>query len=190
MPSTHIMIFRAEYTYTVESVQNNKHRCLKMNSWRRPFGNLSMQYFLPMSSKTDEEDIYDVEAILDDRIYNGEKQYLIKWVGWDKPSDNTWESECNVLCDELKNEYEARKKAAKPSKKSPLRPKKFKDTPTNEWEDKIKEIVNVVPNNDGRLEVEYLMHNGKRGVCMSDEIHRKAPIKLLNFYEAHLSFTE
>ena len=35
---------------------------------------------------------YEVEAILDKRSLPGEEvRYLIKWKGWDRPEDNTWE---------------------------------------------------------------------------------------------------
>lgn len=33
---------------------------------------------------------WEVEAIINDRIFNDERQYLVKWIGWDD-SGNTWE---------------------------------------------------------------------------------------------------
>lgn len=43
----------------------------------------------------EEEEEYEVESILAERIRNGKKEFLIKWVGYDS-SYNTWEPEENV----------------------------------------------------------------------------------------------
>ena len=37
------------------------------------------------------EDEYTVECILDAKGAGKKKQFLIKWEGYDKESDNTWE---------------------------------------------------------------------------------------------------
>ena len=41
-------------------------------------------------------DVYVVEAILDERVRRGKLQYLVKWLGYDNPEDNTWEYAENV----------------------------------------------------------------------------------------------
>lgn len=38
---------------------------------------------------------YEVEAIVDSKVKNGKRYYLVKWVGWPE-SDNTWEPEINL----------------------------------------------------------------------------------------------
>jgi len=46
-----------------------------------------------------EEEEYEVENILDKRKRGGGTEYLIKWLGYDDPSQNTWEPEENLgLC--------------------------------------------------------------------------------------------
>lgn len=55
------------------------------------------------------EDVYDVERILDDRMYKGRKQYLIKWMGY-PDSESTWEFKSNLFCEELLQEYEKNKR--------------------------------------------------------------------------------
>ncbi|OHT00865.1 chromobox-like protein 5 [Tritrichomonas foetus] len=47
---------------------------------------------------------YEVEAVVDFRVYRGKEQYLIKWVGY--PSDaNTWEDLSNLNCDDFINQF-------------------------------------------------------------------------------------
>ena len=45
-----------------------------------------------------------VEAILDHRMLNGKIQYLLKWKDYDE-SENSWEYEDNLNCDELLGNY-------------------------------------------------------------------------------------
>lgn len=66
------------------------------------------------SESTSAEDIFDVEKILNDRLVKGKRQYLIKWVGY-PDSENTWEEEENLMCEEMLESYKKEKisKAAK-----------------------------------------------------------------------------
>lgn len=54
-----------------------------------------------------EEEEYVVEKILDHKILrNGKYEYLVKWEGWDKEEDLTWEPESNLkTCPALLKEY-------------------------------------------------------------------------------------
>lgn len=48
--------------------------------------------------RLDDDDVYTAEMLLDRRKKkNGPVEYLVKWKGWDKPSDNSWEPEQNIL---------------------------------------------------------------------------------------------
>eukprot|EP00092_Neocalanus_flemingeri_P085540 GFUD01107642.1.p1 GENE.GFUD01107642.1~~GFUD01107642.1.p1 ORF type:complete len:332 (-),score=125.63 GFUD01107642.1:466-1461(-) len=49
-------------------------------------------------SEEEEEEDYEVEKILDKREEKGITKYLIKWVGYDKEEDNTWEPQDNLGC--------------------------------------------------------------------------------------------
>ncbi|KAI4291009.1 chromobox protein 3 [Pancytospora philotis] len=141
-------------------------------------------------SSGSEEDIYEIETIVKDRVVNGRKQYYIKWVGY-SDENNTWEDEANILSNELKAEYEASKREAK-EKKSPAKrlTKKFSPAVTNEWGDKIEKVLGVSMNAQGTLEVEYVMHDGNVGICSNKDMHCKAPVRLLEFYESNISFPE
>ena len=43
-----------------------------------------------------EDEQYEVEELLDSRLAGRTTEYLVKWVGWDEPSDNSWEPEANI----------------------------------------------------------------------------------------------
>ena len=50
-----------------------------------------------MSSQQEEEEVFEIEAILDKRVKNGQFEYLIKWKGYDNPSSNTWEPKTSFV---------------------------------------------------------------------------------------------
>lgn len=140
-----------------------------------------------MPASSSDEDVYDVETIIKDRVVNGRKQYFIKWLGFSS-EHNTWEDERNILSEDLKREYEESKTSKKATKKE--KSIKFEPKVTNEWAKIVKKVIGVSLNEHGKLEVEYIREDGEKGVCLSDEIHIKAPIKLLNFYEENITFPE
>jgi hypothetical protein len=57
---------------------------------------------------SDEDDHFEVESIVADKIENGKKLYLVKWIGW-ASADNTWLSKSNLNCPVLLQNYENRK---------------------------------------------------------------------------------
>ncbi|KAM3132262.1 Chromobox protein 1 [Paramecium bursaria] len=52
---------------------------------------------------------YTVEQILDDRIINNKKSYLVKWEGYEKVHNSWIEEDWMETCEELKEEYETNK---------------------------------------------------------------------------------
>lgn len=52
---------------------------------------------------------YVVSEVLDKRMKNGKVEYLIKWEGYHKESDKTWEPKTNLGgCAEMVQEFEKR----------------------------------------------------------------------------------
>jgi hypothetical protein len=60
----------------------------------------------------EEDEGWEVEKIVGERIRQGKRQYQLKWKGWNS-SDNTWEDEENLNCDLLLQEYREQKQAAR-----------------------------------------------------------------------------
>jgi len=58
--------------------------------------------------------VFYVEKVLGKRVIKGgHVEFLIKWKGYDKPEDNTWEPKENCQCPDLIREFEANEKKAK-----------------------------------------------------------------------------
>lgn len=51
------------------------------------------------------KEVYEVEAILDTKIENGTKKFLVKWKNYPE-STNSWEKESNCHCPKMVAEYE------------------------------------------------------------------------------------
>ncbi|KAM7542277.1 hypothetical protein Aperf_G00000019410 [Anoplocephala perfoliata] len=63
------------------------------------------------------ESEYEVEQILDVRIRNGVKEYLLKWEGYDE-SESTWEPEKNLKCVKLVKKFEKNRPYSSPTSQS------------------------------------------------------------------------
>jgi hypothetical protein len=61
-------------------------------------------YAQPPSELIEGEEEYQVEEIIDERIFRRKKQYLIKWLGY-PVSENSWIDARDLHADELLEEY-------------------------------------------------------------------------------------
>lgn len=109
-------------------------------------------------TETEEEGIeegeYIVEKILNHRINNGKRQYLLKWKNYDE-SENTWENEENLNCKELLEEYfknhkdEIASQENKQKKKASRKKVKAGETDTNSSRNTPeRKIVSSIPETD------------------------------------------
>lgn len=56
-----------------------------------------------------ESDVYEVEQILDDKKIKNVRYFLVRWKGFSK-KDDTWERKSNLMCPDILEEYEAKKR--------------------------------------------------------------------------------
>ena len=47
-----------------------------------------------------EDETFEVEKILESKQEDGATKYLVKWMGYNKEEDNTWEPKENLDCEE------------------------------------------------------------------------------------------
>ena len=58
----------------------------------------------------DYEGIFEVERILAKREGKDQSEYLIKWKGYEREEDNSWEKEGNLVCDQMLQVFEEKYK--------------------------------------------------------------------------------
>ncbi|KAI1728972.1 chromo (CHRromatin organization MOdifier) domain-containing protein [Ditylenchus destructor] len=58
------------------------------------------------TTRKPELEICIVEKILKKRVIDGRVRYLVKWLGYDSPEENTWEKPSSLNCDDLIQQFE------------------------------------------------------------------------------------
>ncbi|XP_050300291.1 chromobox protein homolog 1-like [Anthonomus grandis grandis] len=146
---------------------------------------------------------YVVEKIIDVRVKNGVREYLLKWIGYDD-KDNTWEPESNLDCPGLIKAFEA-DRAEKESERSKKR--KSTSTPTpdqkggKKWKGEDKKLAGFdrglepekiigATNSSGPLM--FLMKwvgTDEADLVPAKQANVKCPQVVIKFYEERLSWT-
>ncbi|KAF2732542.1 hypothetical protein EJ04DRAFT_469935 [Polyplosphaeria fusca] len=157
---------------------------------------------------------YVVEKILSHRTDSGETIYEVKWLGYEKVQDRTWEFEDNLTgaMDVLREYWEAiggkpevksrkrkGRKSAAESESTPAQIKRVKkekewSPPPGSWEldvDHVDTVEESVDNTTGKLaRFAYLVwSNQKKTQHPLNHVYQKCPQKMLQYYESHLVFT-
>lgn len=119
-------------------------------------------------SETTDDEFYKVEKVVGHRKRKGKNYFLIKWKGYDD-SENTWEPEEHLNCQDLLDEYflgmeEKNVKKTKPKKKNTKKAKKeFKQR------DYVKPIKKEDPITNDKLDTLENDEEPKNGEIQSNE---------------------
>jgi hypothetical protein len=71
--------------------------------------------------ETEEDNVFEVERIITHRGNNHQKEFLVKWLGYDD-SENTWEPETNLTnCRQLLAQYRAKSSTWPQTQRHPRR---------------------------------------------------------------------
>jgi hypothetical protein len=87
-----------------------------------PFKARSGEPPAPLPVLVEDEEHYEIESILDSRIWHKKLQYFVKWLGW-PDAENQWISPQEIRADELIEEFH-RKYPRKPGGSEAIRPAK------------------------------------------------------------------
>lgn len=124
---------------------------------------------------SEEEDVYEVEKIVNHRRRGNKTQYFIKWKGYPS-SENTWEDEDNLNCDELLQEY-----LEKVRKNEELTRIKSKPIP------QPKKIIDIFKR-DGVIYYKALYRDGNTGEIDSVSLRKLRPLVAIDFLESRANF--
>lgn len=58
------------------------------------------------ANDSDDDNVYEVEKLLDHKVENGVRSYLVRWTGY-SPKYDSWEKESNLKCPEILSAYNA-----------------------------------------------------------------------------------
>lgn len=130
---------------------------------------------IPNDSLNEEDPNCEVKKILADKKKEDDMYYLIQWVGY-PVSQNQWVARKDLECPKILAAYRAEKKEKN------LLLKKFHEEP--------REKVLSASKDNGKVKFNIIDKNGKNKVCTTDEMKRKHAKALLDFYEAHINFTD
>lgn len=152
------------------------------------------------------EEEYTVEKVVDSRMRNGKKEYLLKWKGY-PDSENTWEPEENLDCPDLIADYEDKKKKREQEKKrksqngleesTTKRKKKVSDAKSTEDDNKPRgfdrglQPERIIGATDSSGELMFLMKwkdSDEADLVPARQANVKCPQIVIAFYEERLTW--
>lgn len=146
------------------------------------------------------EELFPIEAVVDERTRNGVREYLVKWEGYET-DDNTWESEQNLRYGKEKiNEFKRRSlfdfnvgnpeisdetDSAQANDMFNVKPQSYNHY--SHSSDIPECILGAKKTFDGRIA--YLVQwNNYNSFVIDEECKEKFPQLLIKFFEKNLSF--
>ncbi|KAK6333331.1 hypothetical protein TWF718_011146 [Orbilia javanica] len=158
-----------------------------------------------------EEEEYVVEKILGHKYEDGILKYKVKWKGYDKKSDQTWEPEDTLEEVVALEEYlleiggrpsqtpgkRSRKSTGGASTPAPKKSRVKQETtkedewepPAGSWEDDVR-MIETLERNGGDHICYIQWVNGRRSQHPLHVVYQRCPQKMLKFYESHLVFRD
>lgn len=85
--------------------------------------------------------MFQVEKIVDEKVVNGVRQYLIRWKGYDA-KDDTWEPEDTLNCPDLIKKFKKSSKREKSDKNEKEKSKKKSKVEEDSWDENEEFEVN------------------------------------------------
>lgn len=159
-----------------------------------------------MEDGEEEEEEYTVEKVVDSRMKNGKKEYLLKWKGY-PDSENTWEPMENLDCPDLIAEFEDKKKKKELEKKrksangtddgAAKKKKKVADAKTTEEDNKPRgfdrglQPERIIGATDSSGELMFLMKwkdSDEADLVPARQANVKCPQIVIAFYEERLTW--
>ncbi len=104
--------------FTIHNTDKNNNYILKDGTGDIVNDKFPLSKLKVVESNEDSDTVFEIEKILDHKIINNEKHFLIKWKNYD-PSENSWEREDNITSKRTINKYfKDLNKADKPVRRS------------------------------------------------------------------------
>jgi len=148
---------------------------------------------------SDEEE-YSVEKVADKRTNKGKVEYLLKWKGYGD-EDNTWEPSENLDCQDLIEEFEKKRSAAKAKKEADKRKggssgssdskKRKGDDDRPRGFDRNLDPERIIGATDSSGELMFLIKwkgSDEADLVPSREANVKCPQTVIKFYEERLTW--
>lgn len=150
----------------------------------------------------EEEEEYVVEKVVNKRTKHGKTEYLLKWRNYDD-SENTWEPEENLDCEDLIKEFEEKRKRDEDKRKQKTKskaeePKKKKQKTGSEAEEKTSRGFNrglqpekIIGATDSGGQLMFLMKwkdCEEADLVPAKQANVRCPQVVIAFYEERLTW--
>lgn len=99
---------RYQGPFTITGLTKHQNYWLSNNQGKRLKHSYPLSRLKIVSNKVEDENVYEVEKIINERVRNGTKEYLVKWKDY-PDNDNTWVKESDMSAPEIIEEYKRSK---------------------------------------------------------------------------------
>ncbi|KAJ9058622.1 Chromobox protein 3 [Entomophthora muscae] len=144
-----------------------------------------------------EEGNFVVEKILKHRLKANKVEYFLKWKEY-PDSENTWESEENILDKKLIDDYWVNPvylggrygPTKQPRVEKTIVTINYEKLSLPSWEDDVDRVETITKDEKGELVVFLIWKEGPRTCHPTSEANLKCPQKMISFYESCVKFVQ